>query len=156
MTGAMWTHVRDRIVAKRQYGRMHDSAQEPAATWLTQRAERLSRLSASHPFAIDLAICFATAALSIVGLATQHRLDTLAVIFCGALCAPLLLRRLSPFLCFGVIAFVALAQWLLAAPQLADAAVLIALYWVALDGSLLEDALAAGTGEPRGLLPGGG
>ena len=36
-----------RFVANRQYGRMNDSAQEPASTWLTGRAERLSRLSAS-------------------------------------------------------------------------------------------------------------
>jgi len=143
----MWTHVRDPLVANRQYGRMHDSAEELASTWLTQRAQRLSRLSARHPFAIDLAICLAIAALSIGGLSTQHRLDTIAVIFCGALCGPLLLRRLSPFLCFGVIAFVALAQWLLAGPQLADVALLVALYWVALDGSLIEGALAAGTVE---------
>jgi signal transduction histidine kinase len=152
MTEAMWTHVHDRIVATRQDGRMHDSAGEPASTWLTQRAERLRRLSARYPFAIDLAICLTTAAASIGGLATQHRLDTLAVIFCGALCAPLLLRRLSPILCFGVIAFVALAQWLLAAPQLADAAVLIALYWVALDGSLIEGALASGTVELGAIM----
>src|SRR5665213_1664593 len=101
---------------------MNDSAEELASTWLTQRAQRLSRLSTSHPFAVDLAICVAVAALSIGGLATQRRLDALALIFCGALCAPLLLRRISPILCFGVIAFVALTQWLLAGPQLADAA----------------------------------
>jgi signal transduction histidine kinase len=152
MTEALWSHVRDRIVANRQDGSMHDSAGEPAATRLTQRAEGLTRLSARYPFGIDLTICLATAALSILGLATQHRLDTLAAIFCAALCAPLLLRRLSPILCFGVIAFVALAQWLLAAPQLADAAVLIALYWVALDGSLLEVALAAGTVELGAIM----
>jgi signal transduction histidine kinase len=152
MSGATWTHDRDRIVATRQDVGMHDSAQEPGSTWLTQRAEQLSRLSATHPLAIDLAICLATAALSILGLATQHRLDTITVVFCAALCAPLLLRRLSPILCFGVIAFVALAQWLLAAPQLADAAVLIALYWVALDGSLVEGALAACTVELGAIM----
>jgi signal transduction histidine kinase len=131
---------------------MYDSAGDSDSTWLTERAARLSRLSASHPFAVDLAICLATAALSIGGLATQHRLDTLAVIFCAGLCAPLLLRRVSPILCFGVIAFVALAQWLLAAPQPADAAVLISLYWVALDGSLIEGALAAGTVELGAIM----
>jgi len=36
MTEAMWTHVRDGIVANRQDGRMHDSAGEPASTWLTR------------------------------------------------------------------------------------------------------------------------
>jgi signal transduction histidine kinase len=126
---------------------MNDSVEELASTWLAQRARGLSRLSARHPFAVDLAICLTVAALSIGGLATQRRLDAVAVIFCIALCAPLLLRRLSPMLCFGVIAFVALAQWLLAGPQLADAALLVALYWVALDGSLIEGALAAGTLE---------
>jgi signal transduction histidine kinase len=85
-------------------------------------------------------------------LATQHRLDTLAVIFCAGLCGPLLLRRLSPLLCFAAIAFIALGQWLLAAPQLADAAVLISLYWVALDGSLIEGALAAGTVELGAIM----
>lgn len=148
----MWTHVRELSWQTAKMGRMHDSTEEPAPTWLTQHAQRLPRLSARYPFATGLAICLATAALSIVGLATQHRLDTIAVVFCGALCSPLLLRRLSPILCFGVIAFVALAQWLLAAPQLADAAVLIALYWVALDGSLIEGALAAGTVELGAIM----
>jgi signal transduction histidine kinase len=155
MKRAIWADLRDPLPPvriKRQDGGMHESAQAPASTWLTVRAERLSRLSANHPFAVDLAICLATAALSILGLASQHRLDALAVVFCTALCAPLLLRRLSPILCFGAIALVALAQWLLAPPQLADAAVLIALYWVARDGSLIEGALAAGTAELGAIM----
>jgi signal transduction histidine kinase len=131
---------------------MNDSAEELARRWLTRQAQRLSQLSAGHPFGVDLAISLAAGALSIGGLATQHRLDTLAVIFCGALSSPLLLRRISPILCFGVVAFVALAQWLLAAPQLADVAVLIALYWVALDGRLIEGALAAGTVELGAIM----
>jgi signal transduction histidine kinase len=131
---------------------MSESAQAPASAWLTGRAERLSRLSSSHPFAVDLAICLATATLSIVGLASQHRLYTLSAIFCAALSAPLLLRRVNPFLCFGVIATVALAQWLLAPPQLADAAVLIALYWVTLEGSLVEGVLAAAIVELGAIM----
>ncbi len=126
---------------------MNDSVEELARTWLTQRAQRLNRLSTDHQLAIDLAICLAIAALSVGGLATQGRVDPLALIFCGALCAPLLLRRVSPILCFATIALVAFAQWLLAGPQLADAALLVALYWVALDGSLLEGAAAAATLE---------
>jgi signal transduction histidine kinase len=94
--------------------------------------------------AIDLAICLTVAVVSVAGLLTQHRLTTLAVVFCVALCAPLPLRRASPMLCFGVVATVALAQWLLAAPQLADAAVLISLYWVTLDGSPIAAAIAGG------------
>ena len=131
---------------------MSDSAEEFASTWLTQRAQRLSRLSTSHPLAIDLTICLIVAALSIGGLTTQRRLDTVSVIFCGTLCAPLLVRRVSPMLCFALIASVALAQWLLAGPQLADAAVLIALYWVTLEGSLIEGAVAAGTVELGAIM----
>jgi signal transduction histidine kinase len=131
---------------------MSYSPEELASAWLAKQAQRLERLSLSHPFAIDLAICLGVAVSSIAGLAIQHRLEVVAVIFCGALCAPLLLRRISPSLCFAVIAFVALAQWLLAGPQLADAALLVALYWVALDGSLIEGALAAGTLELGAIM----
>jgi signal transduction histidine kinase len=113
-------------------------------SWLARRLRQLADSSARHPLAIDLAICLTVAVVSVAGLLTQHRLTTLAVVFCAALCAPLPLRRVSPMLCFGVVATVALAQWLLAAPQLADAAVLIALYWVTLDGSPIAAALAAG------------
>lgn len=136
----------------RQYARMSNSAQELASTWLTQRARRIARLSDSYPIAIDLAICLVVATLSIGGLASQRRLDLTAAIFCAALCAPLLLRRLSPILCFWIVAFVALAQWLLAGPQMADAAVLLALYWVALDGGLSEATLAAATAELGAIM----
>jgi signal transduction histidine kinase len=138
--------------ANRQDEGMNESVQEPVSSWLTASAERLSRLSSRHPFAVDLAICIVTAALSIAGLASQHRLGTLTAVFCAALCTPLLLRRRSPMLCFGVIAFVALAQWLLAAPQLADAAVLISLYWVALEGDLVEVLLAAATVQAGAIM----
>jgi signal transduction histidine kinase len=123
---------------------MTDPPDELSLTWLTRRAQRLGRLSADHPLATDLAICMSVALASVAGLHTQHRLTVLAAIFCVALCAPLPLRRVSPMLCFAAVASIALAQWLLAAPQLADAAVLIALYWVALDGSPLAVAIAAG------------
>jgi signal transduction histidine kinase len=146
------TQLRDPLAARRHHGRMNDPEQRPASTWLTERAQRLARASARHPLAIDLAIAIATAALSIGGLATQQRLDTITLFFCGALCMALLLRRVSPIVCFGAVALVALAQWLLAGPQLADAAVLIALYWVALDGSLIEGALAAGTVELGAIM----
>jgi signal transduction histidine kinase len=152
MQGTMWTHVGDPFVANRQYGRMSDAADELLPSWLAQRAGRLARLSAGHPFAIDLTIALATAALSVAGLATQRRLDPIMLSFCAALCAPLLLRRLSPRLCFTVVALVAFVQWLLAAPQLADAAVLIALYWVALEGDLAEVLLAAGTVEVGAIM----
>ena len=122
---------------------MNETGDELVLTRLTQRVRRVAQLSAGHPLAIELAICLTVATVSVGGLRTQHRLNALAVVFCVALCAPLLLRRVSPMLCFGVIAIIALAQWLLAAPQLADVTVLIALYWVTLEGGLTDAALAA-------------
>ncbi len=131
---------------------MTDSADELSLTWLTRRALRLAQPSADHPLATDLAICVTVALVSVDGLRMQNRLTVLAAIFCVALCAPLPLRRVSPVLCFAIVASIALAQWLLAAPQLADAAVLVALYGVALDGSLIAAALAAGVVEAGAIM----
>jgi signal transduction histidine kinase len=125
---------------------------DDSLSWLTERAQRLARLSASHPLAVDVVVCLTVAVVSIAGLSTQNRLGTLNVVFCVALCGALPLRRVSAILCFAVIAAIALAQWLLAAPQLADAAVLIALYWVAMDGSLAATALAAGVVEAGAIM----
>ena len=150
--GAAEHHAPHIRATSRQYGGMSDSASEPASTWLTRRAERLTRLSAGHPFAIDLAICILTAALSITSLVARHHLPPYAVIFSVALYLPLLLRRRDAFLCFGMIAFVALLQWLLSGPLLADAAVLIALYWAALECDLAEVVLAAAAVETGAIM----
>jgi signal transduction histidine kinase len=131
---------------------MNDSGDELSLSWLSERVQRLARLTASHPLVIDLLISLTVAVVSVAGLSTQQRLGTLNVIFCVALCGVLPLRRVSTVLCFGVVAAIALAQWLLAAPQLADAAVLIALYWVALDGSLAAAAFAAGVVEAGAIM----
>jgi signal transduction histidine kinase len=131
---------------------MTDSPEELSLMWVTKWVQRLARLSADHPLVVDLAICLAVAGASVAGLITQHRLGALTAIFCGALCVPLLLRRVSPVLSFVLVATIAFAQWLLAAPQLADAAVLIALYWVTLDGSLIAAALAAATVEAGAIM----
>jgi signal transduction histidine kinase len=130
---------------------MHDSA-EWLASRLLDRAEHAARRLAEHRFAVDLAIAAGVAALSVIGLSSQHRLDPRTLLFCVALCAPLLLHRRDPRVCFALVALVAFLQWLLSAPQLADAAVLIALYWVALDGGLVELALAASTVEAGAII----
>ncbi len=114
----------------RQYRGMVDHLQPLAlGPW-----KRMRRLAAAHPRLRDIAIALAVAALSISALAAQHRLGRPAVIvFCLCLCAPLALRR-NRLLAFAVIAAVCFLQWLVSVPQLADAAVLVALYRVALDG----------------------
>jgi signal transduction histidine kinase len=130
---------------------MKERADALTSSWLT-RIEHDARRIAGHRFILELAIALGAAALSTVGLASQQRLDATTVAFCAALCGPLLLLRRDPRLCFAVIAVVAFAQWLLSAPQLADVAVLISLYRVALDSDLAEVALAAATVELGAIM----
>ena len=130
---------------------MKDEADRLAASWLT-RIERDARRVANHGFAVDLAIVFGVAALSVAGLWTQHRLDVRTIAFCAALCAPLLLHRRDPRACFALVTLVAFVQWLFSAPQLADVAVLLSLYWVALEGDLPEVAVAAGAVEAGAIM----
>jgi hypothetical protein len=130
---------------------MKQTADALATSWLT-RIERQARRIAGHRFVLDLAIALGAAGLSIAGLASQHRLGVVTLLFCAALCAPLLLRTRDPSLPFVAVALVAFAQWLLSAPQLADVAVLISLYRVALESDLAEVALAAATVEAGAIM----
>jgi signal transduction histidine kinase len=130
---------------------MRETADRLASRWLT-RIELYGRGVAEHGFAVDLAVAVAAAALSIVGLASQHRLYLQTLVFCAALVAPLLLRRSDPRACFATVALVAFLQWLFSVPQLADFAVLISLYWVALESDLAEVAIAAATVEAGAIM----
>jgi signal transduction histidine kinase len=130
---------------------MKHRADALASRWLS-RIEQEARRVAGHRFVLELAIVLGVAALSTVGLATQDRLGATTAAFCAALCAPLLLLRRDPRLCFAVVAVVAFAQWLLSAPQIADVAVLISLYRVALESDLAEVALAAAIVELGAIM----
>jgi signal transduction histidine kinase len=122
-----------------------------ASRWLAH-IELVARRVAARPFAVDLATAGGVAMLSVFALARQHRLDAVTVVFCVLLCAPLLLHRRDPRACFALVALVAFAQWLLSAPQPADAAVLISLYWVALESDLAEVAVAAAVVEAGAIM----
>lgn len=135
----------------RQYGRMRGASEEIFSRPLAD-VQRWARSLVAHPLLVDVSLALVTAALAIFGLSEQDRLSLLNMAFCGALCAPLLLHRVSPRLCFALIALVAFLQWLTAAPQLADAAVLIALYWIALDARLVELLLAAAVVESGAVM----
>jgi signal transduction histidine kinase len=130
---------------------MKDEA-DRLASRLLARVELDARRVADHPLAVDLATAAAVAMLGVFGLATQHRLGIRTTVFSVLLCLPLLLRRRDPRVCFVLVALVAFAQWLLSAPQLADAAVLISLYWVALESDLTEVAIAAAVVEAGAIM----
>lgn len=134
-----------------QNGCMKQTVDRVASTGLA-RIETYGRRVAEHGFVVDFVIALAVAALSIVGLRSQHRLDPETLVFCVALVAPLLLHRRDPRACFATVALVAFLQWLLSVPQPADFAVLISLYWVALESDLTEMALAAATVEAGAIM----
>jgi signal transduction histidine kinase len=108
---------------------------EALTRWLLRCTDRAAELAAGHETIVDVAVALLIATASFVGLAIQGRLrqpDT--IVFCVLLCAPLTIRGRSRSLCFALVAGVALAQWLTSTPQIADVSVLVALYWLALDG----------------------
>ena len=122
-------------------GRTSDEAIVDALQALTRRVTAILR---RHPLGTDVTSATLLAAFSLVGLAVQgrlHHVDT--VVLCVLLCAPLALRTVDARASFVVIVVVALVQWLISTPQIADAAVLIALFWITLDGAPREMAAAA-------------
>jgi signal transduction histidine kinase len=117
---------------------------EAILTGIQNVAQRVIACAQRHPAGVDMTSAIALAAVSLIGLAAQGRLHHVAtIVFCGALCLPLPLRTVDRRLSFTVIAGVELVQWLVSTPQLADGAILIALFWIALDGPPSEIAPAA-------------
>jgi signal transduction histidine kinase len=117
---------------------------EAVAQWLERQVARAAELAARHETIVDIAVAFSIAVASFVGLAIQGRLHhTDTIVFCVALCAPLTLRARSRTLCFALVAAVAFVQWLTSTPQIADLSLLVALYWLALDGPLVATIVAA-------------
>ena len=86
-----------------------------------------------HPLLADLLLTLVLLALGMIGSDGHSRL------FAFALTLPLIWRRRAPFAVFAVICVVAFVQWLADVNQVADVALLVAIYTVAAQ-------------EPRGRL----
>jgi signal transduction histidine kinase len=112
---------------------MAEHSDELLFGWLNQRVERVGRLAARHPLMVGAVLAAGTAAASVIGLAIQQRITPAMLAFCAAFCLPLLVGHRAPRLAYAGLSLVALLQWLISGPQLADVAVLIALYWVCLE-----------------------
>ncbi len=103
---------------------------------LSEPFEQLGEVARRHPLLTDLVLAAGAAGTSLTELVIQHRMTPMMLAVCAALCLPLLLCHRSPVAAYGAVAAVALTQWLVSEPQLADAAVLIALYWVCLGSDI--------------------
>ena len=131
---------------------MAEQSEELLFTWLNQRVERIARLSSRYPLLTDAVVALAVAALSVIGLASQHRVTFAMLGFCAALCLPLLLCHRAPPLAFAAVSLVALLQWAVSGPQLADSAILIGLYWVCLSADVRSIALAVAVAEAGAIM----
>jgi signal transduction histidine kinase len=130
---------------------MSRSSDEAVVRAVQRWVGRATTLGRRHPMAVDSLTALVLAASSFVGLAVQHRLhhaDT--IVFCGLLTVGLLLRSIDRRLALAAV--VAVAFWLTSTPQLADAAVLVALFWIALDGDGLDMVAAAALVETGAIL----
>jgi signal transduction histidine kinase len=112
---------------------MAEHSDELLFSWLNQRVERVGRLAARHPLMVGAVLAAGTAAASVIGLAIQHRITPAMLAFCAAFSLPLLFGNRAPRFAYACVALVALLQWLISGPQLADVAVLVVLYWVCLE-----------------------
>ena len=132
---------------------MERSSDEVIADWMHRRVAPVTRWAQRHPVALDCLSACVLAAASFVGITIQGRLHHPDVlVFCVALPAPLLVRHLDERVSFALVTLLALAQWLVSTPQLSDVAVLVALFWVALDGELTELALAGAIAEAGAVM----
>lgn len=132
---------------------MDRSSDEVIADWLHRRVTPVTRWADRHPVALDVLSASVIAIASFVGIVLQNRLRHPDVVFfCFALPVPLLVRHRDPQLSFGLIAVIALGQWLVSTPQLADGAVLVAMFWLMLDGELTEMAIAAAVIEAGAVM----
>jgi signal transduction histidine kinase len=137
---------------RRQDNLMSERSDDVLPAWATALSTRIVARAGRHPLGIDLTIAVGAAVVSLLGLHSQDRLGTGSFVICILLCGLLPLRRRDPFLCFAAIALVAFAQWLVDVPQLADVAILISLYWVTLEASPSQIALAAVGAETGAIL----
>ncbi|AZP14810.1 two-component sensor histidine kinase [Streptomyces aquilus] len=107
------------------------------------------RLDQRHPWVLDTAVVLAVALLSLPDLLSSSRHGPFGdptehshwpvpvrVAFTAALVVPLWWRRRTPAVTYGVISAVLLAQWSLGVWQQTGMAALVALYSLALHGSL--------------------
>jgi signal transduction histidine kinase len=86
-----------------------------------------------RPYLVDAGLAVALGAVSIPWIVLHTRSDLATWICTLALVVPLVERRRHPVGVFVVLAAVALVQWSVAGPVLADAALLVALFTVALE-----------------------
>ncbi len=109
-------------------------------------------LTRRHPIATDLALVGAVLLLTVPDLVNDARHRAGVTVFTILLVVPLLWRQRRPMPVFLVLAAVAFAQWLADVKVIADVALLIALYTVAVQESRRRALFAAAVLEFGAIL----
>jgi signal transduction histidine kinase len=105
-----------------------------------------------HPLVTDGIAAGALLTLSTVWLVLSPFAGAKTALFQIALVVPLVWRRSHPAIVFVLIAVVALLEWVLGSPLIADASLLVALYTVAVHDSRVRTLVAAAVLEVGAVL----
>jgi signal transduction histidine kinase len=105
-----------------------------------------------HPEATDVSLAVGLLVVCTAWLATSPFAGLTPALVQIALIAPLVWRRRAPSIVLGVVAVVGMFQWLFGPPLLADAALLVALYSVAVHEPRMHVVWAAGVLELGAVL----
>ncbi len=110
------------------------------------------RVAHAHPLQTDALLASALLAMSTVWLVGSPFSSLRTALFQTAMIVPLVWRRSSPTVVFVVVSCVALAQWIIGYRLLGDAALLVALYTVAVHESRLRALAATGVLEVGAVM----
>jgi signal transduction histidine kinase len=110
----------------------------------TPATERLVSYARRHETRADAAVALAILVISVIDDVAEQSHPAGLVLFSVALSLPLVWRRRSPLLIFGLIAAVAGVQWIADTKVIADVALLVSLYTVTAHESRQRAALATG------------
>ncbi len=116
-----------------------DSDRRPE--WTSRVWERLRDFDRRYATAVDVTLAVALFVLC-SGWFVERAVQP-SLVLVAALVAPLVFRRRAPMTVFLVVAAVASVQWLVTGPALADTALLVAIYTVALESDWVLVAVAA-------------
>jgi signal transduction histidine kinase len=119
-----------------------DTGQAAQADRAWRLWERLRDFDRRYAAAVDIALTVVLFVLCSGWTFSEHALHPNLLVV-AALIFPLVFRRRAPEAVFAIIATVAFVQWLVSGPALADAALLVAMYTVAVESEWVFVAIAA-------------
>jgi signal transduction histidine kinase len=120
-----------------------DTGQDPRVDRAWRVWERLRDFDNRYATYVDIALAVVLFVLCSGWILSSHNDQNPNLVVVAALVFPLIFRRRAPVAVFLTISVVAFLQWLVSGPALADAALLVAIYTVAVESAWLFVAVCA-------------